>query len=64
MDKTEAQLPGHGVARERTVAVLSAQGMISRDELMTISPDDIMKSSVFAEDREPEDYDEPIPGAA
>ena len=29
---------------------------------MTISPDDILKSSVFAEDREPED-DEPILGA-
>src|SRR5205823_6657547 len=32
------------------------------DELMAISPDDILKSSVFAEDREPED-DEPILGA-
>jgi hypothetical protein len=30
---------------------------------MTITPDDILKSSVFAEDREPED-DEPIAGAA
>jgi probable Rubsico expression protein CbbX len=39
------------------------QGVLSRDDLMTISPDDILKSSVFAEDREPED-DEPIPGAA
>jgi probable Rubsico expression protein CbbX len=38
------------------------QGVLSRDELMTISPDDILKSSVFAEDREPED-DDPIPGA-
>ena len=39
------------------------QGVLSRDDLMTITPDDILKSSVFAEDREPED-DEPIPGAA
>ena len=31
--------------------------MLSRDELMTITPDDILKSSVFAEDREPEDDD-------
>ena len=38
------------------------QGLLSRDDLMTISPDDILKSSVFAEDREPED-DEPILGA-
>jgi len=38
------------------------QGVLSRDDLMTISPDDILKSSVFAEDREPED-DEPILGA-
>jgi probable Rubsico expression protein CbbX len=39
------------------------QGVLSRDDLMTISPDDILKSSVFAEDHEPED-DEPSPGAA
>jgi probable Rubsico expression protein CbbX len=38
-------------------------GIISRDDLMTITPDDILKSSVFAEDREPED-EEPIAGAA
>ena len=38
-------------------------GVLSRDDLMTITPDDILKSSVFAEDREPED-DEPIQGAA
>jgi probable Rubsico expression protein CbbX len=38
-------------------------GVISRDDLMTITPDDILKSSVFAEDREPEDV-ETIPGAA
>jgi probable Rubsico expression protein CbbX len=38
-------------------------GVLTRDDLMTISPDDILKSSVFAEDREPED-DDPIPGAA
>jgi probable Rubsico expression protein CbbX len=37
-------------------------GILSRDDLMTITPDDILKSSVFAEDREPED-DDPIPGA-
>src|SRR6476469_668541 len=37
-------------------------GVLSRDDLMTITPDDILKSSVFAEDREPED-DDPIPGA-
>jgi hypothetical protein len=29
---------------------------------MTITPDDILKSSVFAEDREPGD-DEPVRGA-
>ena len=29
--------------------------MLSREELMTITPDDILQSSVFAEDREPED---------
>jgi probable Rubsico expression protein CbbX len=39
-------------------------GIISREDLMTISPDDILKSSVFAEDREPEDDEEPIAGAA
>jgi probable Rubsico expression protein CbbX len=31
------------------------KGLLSRDDLMTITPDDILKSSVFAEDREPED---------
>jgi probable Rubsico expression protein CbbX len=31
---------------------------LSREELMTITPDDILQSSVFAEDREPEDDDE------
>jgi len=30
-------------------------GVLSREQLMTITPDDILKSSVFAEDREPED---------
>lgn len=30
-------------------------GVLSRDELMTITPDDILQSSVFAEDHEPED---------
>jgi probable Rubsico expression protein CbbX len=43
--------------------LFSDGGVISRDELMTITPDDILKSSVFAEDREPEDV-ETIPGAA
>ena len=32
--------------------------MLSREALMTITPDDILQSSVFAEDREPEDDDE------
>ena len=32
-----------------------AHGELSREELMTITPDDILQSSVFAEDREPED---------
>jgi probable Rubsico expression protein CbbX len=36
-------------------------GVLTRDDLMTITPDDILKSSIFAEDREPED-DEPIRG--
>src|SRR5579862_3635790 len=43
--------------------LFSQGGVISRDDLMTITPDDILKSSVFAEDREPED-EEPIAGAA
>jgi probable Rubsico expression protein CbbX len=30
-------------------------GVLNREDLMTITPDDILKSSVFAEDREPED---------
>ena len=38
------------------------EGMLSRDDLMTITPDDILKSSVFAEDREPED-EQPALGA-
>jgi probable Rubsico expression protein CbbX len=37
---------------------------LTRDELMTIVPDDILASSVFAEDREPEDDDDlPVLGA-
>jgi probable Rubsico expression protein CbbX len=32
-------------------------GDLSREELMTITPEDILASSVFAEDREPEDED-------
>jgi probable Rubsico expression protein CbbX len=39
------------------------RGILSRDDLLTITPDDILKSSVFAEDREPED-DDPAPGVA
>jgi probable Rubsico expression protein CbbX len=37
-------------------------GVLSREELMTITPDDILASSVFAEDREPEDH-QPALGA-
>jgi probable Rubsico expression protein CbbX len=37
-------------------------GELTREQLMTISPDDIKQSSVFAEDHEPED-DEPATGA-
>ena len=33
-------------------------GELSREELMTISPDDILGSSVFAEDRQPDDDDD------
>jgi probable Rubsico expression protein CbbX len=35
--------------------LFAAGGTLSREELMTITPDDILKSSVFAEDQEPED---------
>jgi len=35
-------------------------GVISREELMTLTPDDFLKSSVFAEDRIPEEDDEPL----
>ena len=42
----------------RTGCSPSGTGVLTREELMTITPDDILKSSVFAEDREPED-DEP-----
>jgi probable Rubsico expression protein CbbX len=34
--------------------------VLSRDELMTLTPDDFLKSSVFAEDRIPEEDDEPL----
>ncbi len=52
-------------ARLRQANRLFAEGAqeLSRDELMTISPDDILQSSVFAEDREPEDDDLPVLGA-
>src|SRR5437868_8179632 len=43
--------------------LFSQGGVISREDLMTITPDDILKSSIFAEDREPED-EQPIAGAA
>ena len=36
--------------------------VLTREELMTITPDDILASSVFAEDREPED-EQPARGA-
>src|ERR1700693_3371045 len=39
------------------------QGVLSREDLMTISPDDILQSSLFAEDHEAED-DSPIAGVA
>jgi probable Rubsico expression protein CbbX len=47
-------------ARLRQANRLFALGSreLSRDELMTITPDDILASSVFAEDREPEDSDD------
>ncbi len=38
-------------------------GELTRDELMTITPDDILASSVFAEDHEPEDDEQPVLGA-
>ncbi len=41
----------------------SGEGVLSREELMTITPDDILQSSVFAEDHEPEDDDLPVLGA-
>jgi probable Rubsico expression protein CbbX len=44
-------------ARLRQANRLFAEGHneLTREELMTITPDDILQSSVFAEDREPED---------
>jgi probable Rubsico expression protein CbbX len=52
-------------ARLRQANRLFAEGAteLSRDELMTIIPDDILASSVFAEDREPEDDELPVLGA-
>src|SRR5271154_3271569 len=38
-------------------------GTLTREDLMTITPDDILKSSVFAEDHEPEDDATPAKGA-
>jgi probable Rubsico expression protein CbbX len=44
--------------------LFASGGELSREDLMTISPEDILASSVFAEDREPEDDDElPVLGA-
>jgi hypothetical protein len=43
--------------------LFAAGGELTREELMTISPDDILASSVFAEDREPEDDEFPVLGA-
>ena len=53
-------------ARLRQANRLFAEGRptLTRDELMLISPDDIMKSSVFAEDQEPEDLDVDSPLSA
>jgi probable Rubsico expression protein CbbX len=52
-------------ARLRQANRLFAEGtgVLSREELMTITPDDILQSSVFAEDREPEDDFPPARGA-
>jgi len=51
-------------ARLRQANRLFAAGndLLTREDLMTITPDDILQSSLFAEDHEPED-DGPIPGA-
>ncbi|HEX4521258.1 MAG TPA: CbbX protein [Gaiellaceae bacterium] len=38
-------------------------GDLTREELMTITPDDILQSSVFAEDHEPEDDTQPVLGS-
>ena len=43
--------------------LFAAGGELTREELMTITPDDILASSVFAEDREPEDDEFPVLGA-
>jgi probable Rubsico expression protein CbbX len=40
----------------------SGVNVLSREQLMTISPDDILQSSVFAEDHEDEDDDAPVLG--
>src|SRR5579862_6125714 len=51
-------------ARLRQANRLFAEGgELTREDLMTITPDDILQSSVFAEDHEPED-DDPISGYA
>jgi hypothetical protein len=39
------------------------KGVLSRETLMTITPDDILRSSLFAEDREPEDDQPPLTAA-
>src|SRR5260221_11082818 len=38
------------------------RGLLSRDELMTITPDDILQSSAFPEDREPDAKPPPLGG--
>jgi probable Rubsico expression protein CbbX len=52
-------------ARLRQANRLFAEGsgVLTREELMIITPDDILASSVFAEDREPEDDLPPARGA-
>ena len=51
LDRPRAPAPGEPPLRA------SGRAMLTREELMTITPDDILQSSVFAEDREPEDDD-------
>jgi len=50
-----------GLVGEERAARIAQE--LTREELMTITPEDILASSVFAEDREPEDDDLPVLGA-